>query len=618
MPITVLPEHVVNQIAAGEVVERPASIVKELTENALDADAAHVEIAVEDGGRKSIRVTDNGRGMDAADLALAFAPHATSKVAAPEDLFAISTLGFRGEALASIAAVSHAHIRSRPADADSGHEVAASADGIGQVRPCAAAPGTTVTVRDLFYNVPARRKFMRTTNTEFAHVGDELGRLALPHPRVSFRLLHNGREVKDLPPADSTLRRVTDLLGFEVAESLLTVRPGGGKAEVSGLIGRPAAARGSSKWQYFFLNGRFVRDRLLSHAVREAYRGLIAPQLWPIAFIFVEVDPAAVDVNVHPTKIEVRFRDAQVVHEAILSALRRTLNRSDLVRGADAAAFGAPPREDDTAADRDRRASLRQALADFFKAAPPRQSPLDFPRERPPGRPPAAAAPPPLPADRARPPAAEAAGAEAPAAEAAGHAPPRPPSPGRAIQVHNTYLVAPTDEGLIIVDQHALHERLLYNDLSRRLTSGPLTAQRMLIPETLQVTPGEANLLQRRAELLERLGIEVSAFGPDAVAVQRFPSLLAERGVAPGAFIREVLDVLGDEETADAERLVENVLSMMACKAAVKAGEPLGAAEIDDLLSRRLEAEKSSACPHGRPTTLELPLRELEKQFERA
>ncbi|MFW6133770.1 MAG: DNA mismatch repair endonuclease MutL [Planctomycetota bacterium] len=642
MSIRVLPTTLVNKIAAGEVVERPASIVKELVENALDAGAGRIEVAVEDGGRKAITVTDDGAGMSAADAELAFAPHATSKIADDADLFAIETMGFRGEALASIAAVSHAHIRTRPRDAESGIEVSAAGGDIREARPCATSAGTAVSVRDLFYNTPARRKFMRTAATEFAHISEQLTRLALPHPRVAFRLTHNGRESVNLPPADSTAERVADLFGRDLADALLPVRPRGDDVGVAGLIGPPAAARSSSKWQYFFLNGRYVRDRLLSHALREAYRGRIDVQRWPVAFVFIEVAPAEVDVNVHPTKIEVRFRDGNRVHGQVLAALRETLNRTELAPTAQLRNGDAPPRtraepvresqgeappvEDETTARDDdarvenaRRHSLRQALADFLKSAPPRRQRLDFPSGR------QAAG------DRAR--AAQAPDTATSAAGSGrlplgdlGQAPPgaSPASaaePGPVMQVHNSYIVAGTSDGVVVIDQHALHERLLYDNLHRRLAGRDgcgLASQRLLIPETISATPAHVDALDRRRELLDRLGIEVRAFGPGTLAVQRFPSLLTERGVAAGDFVREMADLLADDEAVETEHLLEQVLAMMACKAAVKAGDPLSPDEMRDLLARRDEGDKPASCPHGRPTTLKLTLADLAKQFGRA
>ncbi len=624
--IRVLPIHLVNKIAAGEVIERPASVVKEVVENALDAEAARIDIVVEDGGRKLIQVADDGCGMDAGDLALAFAPHATSKIAREEDLFGIATMGFRGEALASVASISHARIRSRRRDADGGHEVDAPAETAGDVRPCAAAPGTTVTVRDLFFNTPARRKFMRTANTELGHVVEQVARLALPHPQVAFTLTHNGREMKRLPAAESTLQRAGDLFGAELAEALLPIVRRSGKLGVAGLIGAPASARGSSKWQYFFLNGRYIRDRLLGHALREAFRGRIDPNRWPVAMIFLQVDPGEVDVNVHPTKIEVRFQNSQLVHGEVLAALSETLNRAELNPEAVASSVEPTPvagaaRLDESAPEEQRRASLRQALADFFKSTPSPQPRLSFPESQVPHRPatgnrPALASA----GERQRPattPEQPAPPHREPAGRHAADGGPAAPAARTAIQVHNSYIVAAVEDGLIIVDQHALHERVIYNELRGRLAEGRLAGQRLLIPATFTVTAAEADTLAGCGEMLARLGIEVAPFGPEAVAVQQFPTLLTERGVQPVEFLREALDRLADDETTDPERLLEDMLCMMACKAAVKAGDPLTPQEIDSLLVRAREAQKASACPHGRPTTLRMTLSDLEKQFRR-
>ncbi len=640
MPIRVLPTHLVNKIAAGEVIERPASIVKELVENSLDAHATRIDVAIEDGGRKLISVCDNGSGMGVDDLALAFAPHATSKLTGEDDLFAIGTMGFRGEALASIASVSHAHIRTRRREGDdpSGYEIEASGEVTGSPRPCAAAAGTTVTIRDLFFNTPARRKFMKMAGTELGHITEQIARLALPHPQVAFTLTHNGREVQNLPAVATTAARAADLFGPEICQTLLPVVQRKAPIHIAGLISSPAGARATARWQYFFLNGRYIRDRQLGHALKEAYRGLIDGARCPAAFLFVEIDPADVDVNVHPTKVEVRFRDSQAVHGEMLASLRETLNRANLTPNADLTGDYQPAAPAAAGEDSDaRRQSLREAMADFFKSVPPMQPRLSFPEPTPlrvsPLAPPQDAGPLDLrPSPDVMPGAMPKHRAvyDAPACSpdptpdaAADHTPaPQPGAPAafappRAMQVHNSYIVAACEDGLLIIDQHALHERLIYNDLKRRLSGGPLTGQRLLIPPTLAVTAGQADLLGERAELLASLGIEVAPFGPGTMAIQQFPMLLIERRVPPAAFVRELLDELAEDDSADSERMLEEVLAMMACKAAVKAGDPLAPAEIDDLLARRDAAEKGSACPHGRPSSLKLTLKDLEKQFKR-
>lgn len=635
MPINLLPIHLVNKIAAGEVIERPASVVKELVENSIDAGAARIDVAIEDGGRKLIQVTDDGCGMGPEDLALAFRPHATSKLVDEDDLFAIATLGFRGEALASIASISHARIQTRPRDEAGGCEIEASGETVGQVRPCPAAPGTTITIRDLFFNTPARRKFMRTATTEIGHIAEQITRLALPNPQVGFTLTHNGREMKNLPAATSTAQRATDLFGRELGEAMLPIiRRGGGSVTVAGLVAPPSGARATGKWQYFFLNGRYIRDRLLSHALREAFRGRIDPHRWPAAFVFIQIPPEDVDVNVHPTKVEVRFQNSQAVHGEVLAALKETLARAELnpdvkvasvaptpgaAGNGDAQIANEPSYEGPEQIADQRKESLREALADFFKAAPPPQPRLDFPSQPPrswqaqrsAGQAPAGNAEPAAPAYQGT-----AAPEDRPAAPEAPIDIPQPAGPG-AMQVHNSYLVIQTPDGLEIIDQHALHERILYNELRARLADGKLAGQRMLIPATFSVSQAEATTLDQHADLLARLGIEVSSFGPNTMAIQQFPSLLTARGVSPDEFLRELLDRLAEDETLDAERLLEDVLAMMSCKAAVKAGDPLTDQEIDSLLERARLAEKASACPHGRPTTLRLTLRDLEKQFHR-
>ncbi len=617
MPIQRLPIHLVNKIAAGEVVERPASVVKELVENALDADPTRIDITIEKGGKKLISVTDHGAGMSADDLALSLAQHSTSKISNEDDLHHIVSMGFRGEALASIASISHAHVRTRARDADdeSGYEIDASGETISQVRPCASAPGTTVTVRDLFFNTPARRKFLRTDSTEFSHITEQLTRLALPRCDVTFTLTHNGRQVQNLPPTTSTAQRVGDLFGAELVSSLIPIGRRGGEIELAGLIGVPSVSRSSGKLQYFFLNGRYIRDRVLSHALREAYRGLTEPSRYPVGFLFLEIDPEQFDINVHPTKIEVRFRDSHGVHGEVLGSLRETLNKANLTPAMtvdDAMSDGEGPGGRET---EQRKASLREAMADFFKSAPPREAPLGFPDRSARGAP------------------AGASGtyessnwdgatsvSEPGVRTATTEKQEQPTTTVRfrnAVQLHNSYIVTECEDGVLIVDQHAMHERILYNELKKRIEQGKLVAQRMLIPETVDVSPTELEALQSHDRLLEKLGIEIAPFGPHSVAVQQFPAMLSERKVPPAQFVRELLDMLTEQTVTDVEQLLEGVLQLIACKGAVKAGQKLGTEEIEDLLLRAQGTQKSSSCPHGRPTTVKLTIKDLEKQFKR-
>ncbi|MFH0983727.1 MAG: DNA mismatch repair endonuclease MutL [Planctomycetota bacterium] len=626
--IRMLPDLLVNKIAAGEVVERPASVVKELVENALDAGATRVAVTIEDGGKQLIRVTDDGEGMTAEDLGLAVMPHATSKLSSEDDLYRIATLGFRGEALASIGAVSNMRIVSRKRGSVEGHQIIVSGE---KVQPSGAAggpEGTTVEVRDLFFNVPARRKFLRTHATETGHIHEQFARLALGFPEVGFDLTSNGRLAHQLP-ADQRIRdRIASLYGPELADELIPITRDERGIVIEAYAAPPIRSRSTTSWQSVFVNGRYIRDRFVQHAVREAYRGLMEHDRQPVYLLFVTVDPETVDVNVHPTKIEVRWRDSNLIHSQVLSAFRETFFRTDLTpalrtgpgRGLPSARFPAPEDPD----------AVRRQMVDALRSAKPivgESAPAAFRNPTPPQSPSDST----LSTRRSTPSTHDAAelwrsayAGPAPMDRAGGFSPPGPAAidvvrPRRALQLHNTYLVVESDEGMLIIDQHALHERILYNQLCERLTSGPLEGQRLLLPETLTVTPKQMTLLQENEALLHQIGIEVTSFGHDAVAVQSFPALLKDADAAP--FLRDLLDKLEEKEeqgrTTHPETLVHELLDMMACKAAVKAGDPLTPDEIDALVAQKDLVEKSSSCPHGRPTTLRLTVKDLEKQFKR-
>ncbi|MBN1345208.1 MAG: DNA mismatch repair endonuclease MutL [Phycisphaerae bacterium] len=632
--IHILPDLLVNKIAAGEVIERPASVLKELLENSVDAGATRIDVTLEDGGKRLLRVADDGCGMSVDDLALAVHPHATSKISHEDDLFHIATMGFRGEALASIGSVANLRIVSRTPDETAGHVIAVTGDQIDGPQPVAAAPGTAVEVRELFFNVPARRKFLRTTNTELGHVTEQLTRIALAHLHVHLTCKHNGRVRNDLaacgaPETSQALRRrIADLFSPELAEDLIAIdRPERG-LRVWGWVAPPARTRGTASWQYTWLNGRFIRDRFVQHAIREAYRGLLPEGRFPVVFLFLEIDPGNVDVNVHPTKIEVRFRDSNLVHSQVLASLRETFLGRDLTPGIDRRALtdhdpasmppvggptsafgrpggghspigstGRPASPGRPAPSPERQQEMRQALAEFLKNAPPTQ------------RQPPDAPPPPLDPSRPR----------APFAEPIGDDSPTPTSthrPRRAMQFHNTYLVAESDDGLIIIDQHALHERIIYQQLVDRIGQGNLESQRLLLAETVNVTPTEMAVLDSFGELFQRLGLELVPFGPTSVAIQAVPSVLSDGDATD--WVRQLLARLADKpDQAATDEFVHELLDMMACKAAVKAGDSLTPEEIEALLARRTDVEKASACPHGRPTTLRLTIRDLEKQFKR-
>jgi DNA mismatch repair protein MutL len=611
-----LSPSLVNRIAAGEVIERPAAVVKELVENAIDAGATSILVEVEDGGRALIRVIDDGAGIPPDDLPLAFASHATSKLRDDEDLFRIGTMGFRGEALASIGAVSHARILSRTPASDAAYEIHNRGGATSDPQAAAGNVGTTVEVRNLFFNTPARRKFIKGAATEFGHISEMVLRIALPHPKVAFKLLHNSRVSLDLPPA-SAEERLLAAWPDEFHEQRLPLDTRDAELKLHGVIGLPELARPTAKYQYLYLNGRMIRDRFIQHALREAYRGLTEPGRHPAAILLLEMPPGDVDVNVHPTKNEVRFRDGGRIHGLVLSGVREKLLGSDLAPAA------IPMRSD---VDDTPRLEMREKLAAFFRGQFPNAGAAPFPAPVPSSLP--------LPPGEGR---GEGGSYRSepsisntfsisnrphpnPLPEGEGIRPtapnlPNAPSSG-ALQLHNSYLVAQSDDGLVIIDQHALHERIIFEDLLARVTRGPLESQRLLIPLPLDVSQRQIAMLEHLRPLLERLGIEVASFGPTSVAVHSFPSFLEK--LDPAGFVGELLE-RGEQELLDLheEELLHEVLDMMSCKAAVKAGDPLSREEIEALLARRELVERSSNCPHGRPTTLRLSLRDLEKQFKR-
>ena len=621
-----LSPSLVNRIAAGEVIERPASVVKELVENAIDAGATHITVEIEDGGRELIRIVDDGCGIPPAELPLAFASHATSKLTSDEDLFRIATMGFRGEALASIGSVSNARILSRTSDSEAAYEIHNRGGAISDPQAAAGNAGTTIEVRNLFFNVPARRKFLKGTGTEAGHVSEMLLRLALPHPHISFKLLHNGRASLDLP-ATTAEDRWLAAWPEEFQEQRLPIDVRDAEMRLIGLIGLPELARPTAKYQHLFLNGRPIRDRFIQHALREAYRGLTEPGRHPAAILLLSVPPQDVDVNVHPTKSEVRFRDGGRIHGLVLSSVREKLLGSDLSPSAMAFSNVMP-------ANDAFREDMRTKLANFFRQMPGETvAPTTAPFA------PFALAPSPAPAPMLPlstsithdalagaslvSPSSTATEGETrlpPATEYRERgpdvAPALVPAPAAVLQLHNSYLVAPSEDGLVIIDQHALHERIMYEDLLARVSRGPLESQRLLIPEVFTASSRQIAMLDHIQPMLARLGIEVAPFGPDSIAVQGFPSFLEK--LNPGDFVRELLE-RGEQELLDLhdEELLHEVLDMMACKAAVKAGDPLTQGEIEALLARRDLVERSSNCPHGRPTTLRLSLRDLEKQFKR-
>jgi DNA mismatch repair protein MutL len=574
-----LPPTVVTKIAAGEVIERPASVVKELLENAVDAGSTRIDVEIEQGGAELIRVVDDGCGIEPEDLPLAFASHATSKLASADDLFRIGTLGFRGEALASIGGVAHVTLQSRARGQACGAEVGCHGGELAAVRTWNGSPGTRIEVRHLFFNTPVRRKFLRTVGTEVGHVTEAFIRLALAYPTLHLTLRHNGKLVHEVPGSASLRDRLGMFFGADVREKLYALEANQGPVTLRGYVADPACERGNAKWQYLFVNGRWVRDRSLGHALQEAYRGLLMTGRYAVAFLRLDLPPDQVDVNVHPTKSEVRFREGHALHHLVLAAIRERLRAQNLTARLQAPTSGSAPPLVTTAAP-----------GPIFSRVEPPEAPRASGSAALPSSPPP---PPPI---------------------ANGHR--RSEHLEKAIQLHDAYLVVETAEGMLVIDQHALHERILFEQLKARVRAGDLEVQPLLIPEPVDLTGEQAaRTLEHRSALAE-LGLGVEEFGGSTVVLTSYPAILGNR--SPQAILLAVVDFLVTQERPPSrEALLNDLLSLMACKAAVKAGDPLTPEEIASLVAQRYLADDMHHCPHGRPTALLFSRQELDRQFRR-
>ncbi|WP_447730618.1 DNA mismatch repair endonuclease MutL [Pseudoxanthomonas suwonensis] len=610
MPIRPLPDTLINQIAAGEVVERPASVVKELVENALDAGATRVDIDLEEGGIRLIRIRDDGGGIPPEELPLAVSRHATSKIASLDDLEAVATLGFRGEALPSIASVSRFMLASRPRDAEHGAALHVDGGRVGEIVPKAHAPGTTVEVRDLFYNVPARRKFLRAERTELGHIEEWLRSLALARPDVELRVSHNGKPSRRYRAGDlDAAARLGETLGEDFARSALRIDHSGAGLRLHGWIAQPHYSRASADQQYLYVNGRAVRDRSVAHAVKLAYQDVLYHGRQPAYVLFLELDPTRVDVNVHPAKHEVRFRDARLIHDFVFRTLQEALahTRAGVETGVAPQPSGAGP---SYPASYPAPGTEGNGGARPFVPWTPAPQPLGLRVDEAVGAYAAlygspgngtTPAMPPLPPQ------------EAVLPEGNGEVPPL----GYAIaQLHGIYILAENAEGLVVVDMHAAHERIGYERLKAAHDGMGLRAQPLLVPLSLAVGERDADVAEREAETLVQLGFEVTRSGPQTLAVRSVPALLAHAD--PEALLR---DVLADLREHGATRRVaaarDELLSTMACHGAVRANRRLTIPEMNALLRDMEATERSGQCNHGRPTWARFSLGEIDRWFLR-
>jgi DNA mismatch repair protein MutL len=632
-----LDRSVVNKIAAGEVIERPANVVKELLENSLDALASRIEVDVEAGGSELIRVVDDGEGIHPEDLLLSVTAHATSKIATADDLFRVQTMGFRGEALASIAEVSRLRLRSRPPGATTGHEISVDCGRIATPQPCGCPFGTQIEVRQLFANTPVRRKFLKSIGTEFAHLSEYFMRIALAHPRLHLVLRHNGKEVFELPATSQLLDRVRLLLGDEFADNLIPVESEAQGVRMWGYVGHPSLSKSTRKSQHLFLNGRWIQDRSLQHALTEAYRGLLMVGRQPVSLLFLEVPPELVDVNVHPTKTEVRFADSQSLFRQLLAMLRTkflSLNFESKMHlpppsSGRFTAAGGGPRPKGVELQTWSPASRTTAEWSSNSLWNPLPAPATLPAI---GSPQAASGGPAhvVASDACGEAAVEIPTATSPTSQTVNGAdlpvscstpstPPKlltAPREQRAMQIRDTYIVVETDEGLTLIDQHALHERIMYEYLRPRVLNNTVESQRMLVPETVELTPKETALLIEYADVLNQLGLGVREFGRQTVLIDRYPVMLKKANLPQ--LVRDLAEQLEQSDRPpDRRDLLDSLLHMMSCKAAIKAGQRLSPEEIDSLLAQRHLIDDAHHCPHGRPTALVLTENELERQFGR-
>jgi DNA mismatch repair protein MutL len=612
--IRLLSETVASQVAAGEVVERPASVVKELVENSLDAGARNIDVVIRRGGISLVRVIDDGCGMDRDDTLLSLERHATSKIRSAADLQAVATLGFRGEALPSIASVSRFRLTTREGSAIAGTEIIVNGGKIDVVRDGGEAPGTQVEARSLFYNLPARRKFLRSENTESRNIEHQIHLQAIGHPEIGFSLMRDDRIVFQLPATTTLGDRIRDLYGVELLQRLVEVNGStSSKIGINGFIGQAGLSRQTRSQQLLFVNGRAIESNLITGAVREGYHTALMKGQYPVTFLFVELDPAAVDVNVHPAKREVRFRDPNAVREAVVRCIQQTLEHA---RADWQEKFRAPVRPTPAAADS---AKTVPDLTLRSEVTAPVESDRELPHLAPSvtggvdpgwdGR--SVGQAPGLPSMRADA-ASEALALQQQAVKRDSHQ-----QQFEIIGVlGKLYILMENANGLVLVDQHAAHERVLFEELRHRMEQQGVPTQKLLLPQTFDVPPRDADWIEQNLSVLQKMGIGIENFGPDTFKIDSLPGFLDVSDAAQ--FMRKVIDDLkSTSNSASAMRLGEEMIATSVCRHAVKANDLLRYPEVEKLIRDLLDCDLPYCCPHGRPTMIQISLAELEKKFGR-
>lgn len=578
--IKLLPENLINQIAAGEVVERPASVVKELVENSIDAGAKNIVIEIEDGGKKLIKITDDGKGMSEEDLEVAIVRHATSKISKEEDLWKILSLGFRGEALASICSVSNFSVRSN------GYEINCDGGAVMNKQEVGMPGGTQVEVRDLFFNTPARQKYLKKESTEFGQISSLINSIALGNLDIAFKLVHNGKVVTNLPRVTDFISRISDIFGKATAEAMIPIFYGGKDLKLSGFIGKPLLSRASTKHQYFFVNGRVVRHHLFANIIQQAYKTLLMEHKKPVFFINIDIDPRKIDVNVHPRKVEIRFENQQDIMKIIYGCVKTALSKGDLIpKGFSEArrymsdsfprakeSLGSTVKLENVPFDSfvpsSRPASMQDTI-DFSRVADAETDVRSFEEKM-----------------------------------------------KAIVQLANSYIVAKAEDGLILIDQHAAHERVRYEELMNQFENQKKEVQPLLLPHSIELTEEEASVISENMEIYESLGFEIEAFGGKTFVVNAVPKFFAKEDIDD--VVKGVLDdVMNNKNPSRFQGRTEEIITYMSCRSAIKFGQSLSLDEMQALINQMDGAERPYTCPHGRPTMVSLNMAELEKMFGR-